>query len=192
MKKERAIIIKSPQLQKVRNELRSLIKLWKEDIEMSLRDKKYSYSKNESEKSKVFHDEISRLRSAFLNSICMYRFCGNFDRDMIFVPEMKQWLCISCNSRRVYFKNLHKELELQISKEQIREFLERLSGGEGIRLSRSGSGCNGHNDSQRIMTQMGICKEVQEMFLELCDYYNGHCDCEILLNAKPWLLGDWV
>ncbi len=192
MKKERTIIIKSSQLQKVRNTLRALIQLWKEDIEMSLRDKKSFYFRNKDEKFKMIHDEISRLHRAFLNSICTCRFCGNSDRNMIFVPDMKQWLCISCNSRRVYFKNLHKELELQMIKEQMKEFLERLSGGDGIRLSRSGSGCNGHNDSKRIMTQMGICKETQEIFLELCDYYDGHCDCEILLNAKPWLLGEWI
>ncbi|KKL14217.1 hypothetical protein LCGC14_2517930 [marine sediment metagenome] len=181
MKKERVIIIKNPQLQKVRNELRALIKLWKEDIESSLLHSDF----------KKKHAEISRLHSAFLNSICMCRFCGNFDRDMIFAPDMRQWLCINCNSRRVYFKNLHQELKNQMSKEKIREFLERLAGGDGIRLSRSGSGCKGHIDSKRILDQMGIRKETQEIFLELCDYYDGHCDCEILLNAKPWLLGEY-
>jgi len=32
---------------------------------------------------------------------------------------------------------------------------------------------------------MHVGEEVQKQFFELCEYYGGYCDCEIILNAKP-------
>ncbi|MFX1315894.1 MAG: DUF2695 domain-containing protein [Promethearchaeota archaeon] len=33
-----------------------------------------------------------------------------------------------------------------------------------------------------------INKMTQDKFFELCKYYGGYCDCEIIFNAKPQLL----
>jgi hypothetical protein len=71
----------------------------------------------------------------------------------------------------------------------IEEFFDKLAGEEdGIGLTRFGSRCNGYTTSRRIMDKMGLNKEIQDKFLDLCHYYDGHCDCEILLNAKRHLL----
>ena len=68
-------------------------------------------------------------------SICVCLHCGYSDKDMIYIPDMKQWLCIECNSERVYFKNLRDELQADLSMDDIREFLDRLMGDEGIGLT---------------------------------------------------------
>ena len=102
---------------------------------------------------------------------------------MIFVPEMRQWLCIECNTERMYFKNLRTNLK--ISKWQLEEFFDRLIGGEGVNISRSGAKCDGYTASKRILNEMGFNEESQKQFFELCKYYGGYCDCEIILNAEP-------
>lgn len=178
-KKERAIIIK------IRNELRVLLKLWKSDISCSLIDQSSQYTKDK-EKSREIQKKISELDLQFKLSICVCLHCGHSDKDMIFVPEMKQWLCIECNSERVYFKNLRDDL--QINNWQLEKFFDRLMGDEGIGLTYFGAKCNGYIESERIVGEMGIPVSEQEIFFELCKYYGGYCDCEIILNAKPRFL----
>ena len=178
MKKERAIIIKDPRLRKVRNELRTLLKLWIADIRSALLE----------EDSIESQKKLSELYLIDIRSICTCLYCGCSDKDMIYIPDMKQWLCLECNSERVYYKNLRDELQADISMEDIREFLDRLMGDEGIGLTRFGSKCHGYTYSKKILDKMGIDKETQDKFLELCKYYGGYCDCEILFNAKSRLL----
>ncbi len=183
MKKERAIIIKSQRLRKVRSELRTLLKLWKEDIRSSLREE---WSKNSNNRAIKIQKEISSLDLMLELSICSCSLCGSSDKDMIYIPKFKQWDCVECNSERVYYRKLR--IKLQMSIEEIKEFLNRLAGEEGINLSRSGSRCNGYMASKRILDKMGINKETQDKLFHLCSYYGGHCDCEILLNASSNLL----
>lgn len=187
MKKERAIIIKDPRLRKARNELRTLLKLWVSDIRDSLREQWSLYIEKGDDRAIELQKEVSKLDLMEGMSICSCLHCGHSDKDMIFVPEMKQWLCIECNSERVYYEKLRSELPM--STEEIEEYLERLMGDEGISLTRRGSKCDGYTASQRILAEMGINKEAQDQFLELCKYYGGHCDCEIIFNVKPRLLG---
>ena len=71
---------------------------------------------------------------------------------------------------------------------RISEYLEKLSGKEGIGLNRFGAKCHGFEDSKRILDEMEIDKDTQDRFFELCGYYSGYCDCEILLNASRFLL----
>lgn len=187
MKKERAIIIRDPKLQKIRNELRTILNLWKSDIKSSLRAKASKFSEEGNfSKSREIRKKISDINLQYQLSICACLHCGHSDKDMIFVPEMKQWLCIECNSERVYYEKLRNELPM--STDEIQEYLARLMGDEGIGLTRRGSRCDGYAASQRILDKMGIEKEVQERFFELCEYYGGYCDCEIILNAKPRFL----
>lgn len=176
MKKERAIIIKDPRLRKVRNELRTLLKLWIADIRSALLEE----DSTDSQKA------LSELYLMEIRSIVTCLFCGRSDKDMIYIPDMKQWLCIECNSERVYYEKLRNELRMDAG--EIKEFLDRLMGDEGIKLSRSGSKCHGYTYSKKILDRMGIDKETQEQFFELCQYYGGYCDCEIIFNAKPRLL----
>ena len=187
MKKERAIIIENPRLRKVRNEFRILLKLWVSDIMSSLMKKRSELDWNDS-RSILIQKEISKLDLFKKLSICVCLHCGHSDKDMIYRPDMRQWLCIECNSEWVYFEKLRAEL--QMSSDEIYEFFNRLRGDEGVgmrRLPRSGIKCGGDSYplSKVILNQMGISQEVQDQFLRLCHYYGGHCDCEIIFNALP-------
>lgn len=44
--------------------------------------------------------------------------------------------------------------------------------------------------ARKILTSMGITQEDQEKVLEICKESGGHCDCEILMKARPFLLGE--
>ena len=97
-----------------------------------------------------------------------------------------EWVCVECNSKRIYISELRKKLLSEMTLMDIEEFLDKLSSGVG--LSRSGWKCHGYEESERILFEMEISKETQDKFLELCGYYDGYCDCEILLNASRHLL----
>ena len=102
---------------------------------------------------------------------------------MIFIPKIGQWLCIDCNSERIYFENLRANLE--INNEELSVFFDKMINNDGISLSREGAKCNGFTISAKILNQMNISNETQEKFYELCKYYGGYCDCEIVFNTKP-------
>jgi len=183
MKKARAIILRTNRLRDIRNQLRVILKLWASDIRMQLMDVASSYSKqrNLSESRKV-RKQISKIRLAEKLSILLCLYCGNRDKDMVFVPQMKQWLCIDCYAEILHYENLRKNLDM--TEGEIREFFERLTSEEGIALSRKGLRCHEYHYSKLILDRMGIPVETQSQFFELCKYYGGYCDCEIFFNAK--------
>ncbi|HEC40910.1 hypothetical protein LCGC14_1695550 [marine sediment metagenome] len=186
MKKERECIVRDPRLKRVRNEIRALLRAWCRDVRSSLN--KVFLAEDNSDKSKEIHNRISELDVMERKSIILCPDCGRRDQDMAYVPSMNEWICVECNSKRVYFDELKEEVLTEMTMTGIKDFLERLSGGNGIELSRFGSKCNGYEDSKRILNEMGVGKDIQDKFLELCSYYGGHCDCEILLNAERELL----
>lgn len=190
MKKERAIIIKDPRLRKVRNELRVLLKLWKSDINSELHKKIFENIKNPEIATKL-NKKITELNLLERNSITTCPHCGFSNKDMVFVlhdgfSPIAQWICVECNSKREYFDGLRKDVLTEMTMMDIEEFLEKLSNGVG--LSRSGWKCKGYEESERILFEMEISKGTQDKFLELCGYYDGYCDCEILLNAARHFL----
>ena len=71
---------------------------------------------------------------------------------------------------------------LALTKSQIREFLKKLSALEACR----------HNFqfAKKVLNTMKIESTEQEKLLELCKKFGGYCDCEILMNAIPMLLGE--
>jgi hypothetical protein len=85
-----------------------------------------------------------------------------------------------------------KPNELSLTKAQIREFLNRLAGSEGCQFTGIEWRCGGHEFTyaKKILTLMNIPAPEQERFLEVCKDYGGYCDCEILMNAAPRLLGE--
>jgi hypothetical protein len=107
---------------------------------------------------------------------------------MIFVPTMNQWWCIDCYSEYKHYEKFREKLD--ISEVELREFFERLMSDEGIALSHAGSRCHEYYYFKIILDRMGIMGEIQEKFFELCKYYGGYCDCEIIFNAKPRFLKD--
>lgn len=82
--------------------------------------------------------------------------------------------------------------EISITKAQIREFLNRLSGYEGCQYNGEEWRCGGpeFTFSRKIMNLMKIPSKVQTAFISLCKDYGGCCDCEILMNAAPRLLNE--
>ncbi len=82
--------------------------------------------------------------------------------------------------------------ETSLTKVQIREFLNRLTGNEGCQFNGNEWRCGGpqFTYAKKILTLMRIPNTEQETFLELCKEYGGYCDCEILMNAAPLLLGE--
>lgn len=79
-----------------------------------------------------------------------------------------------------------------LSKAQVRKFLDRLASSEGCLYDGIAQRCGGPDFifAKKILTLMKIPKAEQEKFLELCKEYGGYCDCEILMNAAPKLLGE--
>ncbi len=81
--------------------------------------------------------------------------------------------------------------DIFLTKDQIREFLNRLAGNEGCQYDGITQRCGGvqFTYAKEILTLMEIDKAKQEEFLELCKENGGYCDCEILMNVAPKLLG---
>ena len=44
--------------------------------------------------------------------------------------------------------------------------------------------------AREVLTLMRIPQADQEKVLEICKEQGGYCDCEILMNAAPYLLGE--
>ena len=81
---------------------------------------------------------------------------------------------------------------ISLSKAQIREFLYRLAGNEGCQYTGFEWRCGGSEFvyAKKILALMQIPDTEQEKVLELCKENGGYCDCEILMNAAPVLLGE--
>ena len=81
---------------------------------------------------------------------------------------------------------------ISLSKDQLREFLNRLAGEEGCQYNGIEWRCGGpqFTYAKKILTLMSIPEAEQAKVLELCKKYGGYCDCEILMNAAPKLLGE--
>jgi len=187
MKKKRFIEIKNPRFVKLRNELRILLKMRLEDFRTSLRVKAMELSKKgDLVKSRQFQDESSRYDLMESLSILTCLICGHSNKNMVFAPELNQWLCIECYSEHNYYEKLRRELN--ISKTELREFFDRLGSEEGISVSKSGFRCQEYHFSKLILDRMGIIGNTQEKFFELCKFYGGYCDCEIIFNAKSRFL----
>lgn len=182
MKRQRTIIIKNPRLRKIRDELRALLNCWLDEKIRTLQDTFWNFSKKGD--SDDIRREIENLQLLRLKSIIYCPFCGGLDKDMIYMPHINQWICIDCNSERIYFSSLSSELNM--SKEKIKEFLVRLE--KDIKIDHSGSKCNGYRNSKKILIEMNISEETQKKLYKLLYYYGGHCDCEILFNARARLL----
>jgi hypothetical protein len=130
------------------------------------KSKKKSYAKQKKfSESRIIRKEISKIRIAEKFSILLCLHCGNRDKNMIFIPKMKQWLCIDCYAEILHYENLRKNLDM--TKGEIREFFERLTGEEGIVISPKGSRCHEYHYSKLILDRMGILSETQERFLDL-------------------------
>lgn len=83
---------------------------------------------------------------------------------------------------------------LSLTKGQIRQFLYHLAGEEGCQYSGFKLRCGGtkYTYAKKVLDLMDISLAEQEILFKLCKKYGGNCDCEILMNAAPWLLNEEV
>lgn len=82
-----------------------------------------------------------------------------------------------------------------MNNKQVKEFFERLEGKEGCAFEGMTQNlrwkCAGGKDktlSIKILKKMKIPKKEATSFLNKVDSLGGHCDCEIIFNAKDEIL----
>lgn len=81
---------------------------------------------------------------------------------------------------------------LPLTQLQLLQFLNALAGDGGCQFGGMEWRCGGpeFTYARKILTTMKISQVDQEKVLEICKEQGGHCDCEILMNAAPFLLGE--
>ena len=81
---------------------------------------------------------------------------------------------------------------LPLTQLQLRFFLDAL----GIKCEFGGDEwkCGGPKFpyAREILAIMRISQPDQRKILDICKEYGGHCDCEILMNAALFLLGEEI
>lgn len=113
--------------------------------------------------------------------------CRSIDSDMIYDKNKDTWYCLKC------FEELHfnpTQIRLIFTKMQIETFLNKLAGPEACQMDEFGCRCGGKKFiyARQVLNSMQIPEKEQEEFLKLCRFFDGYCDCEILMNAAPQLL----
>lgn len=191
MRTEKIINIKNPRLVRIRNNLRNLIREHFNHLLRQNFNSRQGFPFGDPRRRKL-HLQRNKLIDQFKRSICICYRCSNNTRDMVYLPSSKIWICIECYRKDKYAALLKHTLPL--SKAQIREFLNKLAGDDGIRHTRhsSRSGSDDYWFSREILKGMGFSGKEQRHFLKLCICYGGYCDSEILMNAAPLLLDEYT
>ncbi len=195
MKKYKRIIINNPNLRNLRNNLRNIIQIaeserltefinQKRKINEIIRKIGKISEEDQNNKQKL-ESKIQQLERKFNESICICRICQKSDKDMVYATRPKEWFCIDCYETKLP-KNMQEKWEpnYPLSKGQIIEFLDKLN--EVVDQCKTNL-----NLSKEILTRMGISKNDQKSFLETLSQYGGHCDCEIIMNAYPYIMADF-
>lgn len=123
MKDKRAIIIKSPKLQKVRNNLRDVIIQafhiqWKRLFDERDKISHYNNGKpksvrkmtpDEKKRFRMLQEQETELSSSLDRSILVCVSCGKGHRDMVYNKAYDAWYCTSCYGlEREYAKELRQ------------------------------------------------------------------------------------
>lgn len=189
MKKKRTIIIKNQRLRNIRKSFRDLIFYAKHEEVKKIHEEKRIIinqdpnSKNEilNKKYKELSDERSKLESAWKKSICVCPVCRSMEKDMSYIPQKKEWFCVDCVKDFDPDVALALRKKIKMTREQIRQFLSELA-------HMDGCGGKEFHYAKAVLYGMNISPSQQDLFLELCKFHGGNCDCEILMNARPYLL----
>ncbi|KKK42875.1 hypothetical protein LCGC14_1101380 [marine sediment metagenome] len=107
--------------------------------------------------------------------------------------DKREFRIVITNIKRSIKNFYEKPIEgISLTKVQLREFLNRLAGDEGCQFNRSEWRCGGKEFvyAIKILDKMKITQKEQELLLDRCTEYDGHCDCEILMNAAQMLLNE--
>lgn len=195
MKKHKRIIIENSHLKKIRNNLREIIgeayvKLNADLIEKKRKLRKDLLNNGEPidfviDATKKFESKIQKLTRAFNKSICFCDGCSSMDKDMVYSVKAGEWFCVDCYDKKLpkIFRDDWKP-KYPLTKTQVMEFLKKLK--------KVHTQCQTNLDlSKQILTEMGISKKDQKIFLDTLYQYGGHCDCEIIMNAYPSVMADF-
>lgn len=110
MKKKRTIVIKNPNLRKVRDNLRKLLLEWgskqlddlfntRDSIERTKQGKMRRFNDlSSNEKARIEHitSKITKIRKIKNDSICQCAVCSASDKDMTYNPVRERWFCVEC------------------------------------------------------------------------------------------------
>lgn len=107
MNKKRTIIIKDPRLQKIRNNLRSLILEASRSVQHKLMSKKEEFSKRIiketdgdhgmlHDQSRMIEKQIQMIDHHLDASIIFCPICFKSNKDMTYNPIVKKWYCTEC------------------------------------------------------------------------------------------------
>lgn len=107
MKKKKTIIIKAPQLQKIRNNLRLILIKWgqKQWFQLHREYQKIRFDENsilrdldsnEREQVRKLRSQMAKIDHTVDHSICKCTVCSASDKDMTYNPEQKRWFCVDC------------------------------------------------------------------------------------------------
>lgn len=102
-KVKRIIMLKDPQLRRIRTELRNLLFKAFEIHHSRYFDEMDSIRCNKSlsfeEREKINHEiyqESEKLRGSFKRSVIHCRLCGSRDLDLVYNPVLNAWYCEAC------------------------------------------------------------------------------------------------
>ncbi|MFX1498427.1 MAG: hypothetical protein ACFFBH_12950 [Promethearchaeota archaeon] len=124
MKDRRAIIIKSPRLLKIRNNLRRLLlaavsakwnKLFDDMDRLRYTPKGTrrtvdDFTSDELQEFRAYQEQQNDLRKLSDESICKCIACGKGDRDMVYNKAYNAWYCTECyGMERAYAKKLRQK-----------------------------------------------------------------------------------
>ena len=181
MEKIRKIEIKNERLRHIRDNLRNLLGEIIIDKCLELKEKGEQFDLFSVQRDRFF--KISQeLRRAYDKSILTCTLCHSKTSDMVYVPRIREWICVPCAEEDGWIKEPELKEKLTMTRSQIRHFLIALDAILEHKPCRTD-----HRYARQVLYQIGIEPEQQEIFLELCKLLGGYCDCEIMMNAAPEL-----
>jgi len=127
----------------------------------------------------------NQLDDMYHKSILRCGLCNTIEGDRIYYKRFDKWYCLKCFEENYKdWAPLNWKLRYPLLKEQVLEFFQKLDKVVG--------NCQTNLDfSGEILTEMGISKSDQKLFLDTLYHHGGHWDCEILLNAYPNVMADF-
>ena len=122
MRKERVVRIKSPELTKLRNNLRLVLRLSVEDrcdtLSKEIRlmsdstDTSHSLKKENLKK----REQMIRLNRILLHSISKCRVCSSYKNNVVYTRLYDYWLCVECyRSVQEYYRKKGESVSIRLN-----------------------------------------------------------------------------
>ncbi|MFX1296922.1 MAG: hypothetical protein ACFFD2_18950 [Promethearchaeota archaeon] len=100
LKKKKTIVIKDPQLRKIRNNIRDLVLKASRTVQHRILDEierlKTTDSPNNNQVIKELYHRESLIEDSLRHSILLCPVCFKSDKGMVYNPVRKVWYCVEC------------------------------------------------------------------------------------------------